>query len=483
MMTLEEKGAKIAGIVLGGSAVFFVVVSFYLAYHFDWTQLGSSLASLLLYGGTSALMALLCFSALRLKASHKINAALLLGSAGASIYSVELLLTIWVSLPSVQDEMEERARVNAAQQMGVPFDRRTHFEVAGDLRRQGIEAYPTSHSPALLEEQPDGSLRSKLNLGREVLPLGWISNRISVLCNESGEYVVYDSDEHGFHNPRGLWRRGGVEIAVVGDSYPHGYCVPSDRNFVALIRRRYPATLNLGMAGHGPLFMLGTIKEYAEVVKPGLVLWFYYEGNDLKNLRMEKDSPLLMRYLEGDFRQGLVDHQADIDRLLMAHIAAATDGMARKREIVEILSDPGELLGRGRDMITLSRLRRQLGVLPPIARLDWPRERRARRPEAPLDLLTKSLMRAKDSVRAWGGELHFVYLPHWHRYAEPRAAEGHRDRVLEIARAVGLNVIDVHEAFAGHPDPLGLFALRLHNHYNEAGHRVVAEAVLRSIPR
>ena len=101
-----------------------------------------------------------------------------------------------------------------------------------------------------------------------------------------------------------------IDIVAVGNSFTLGYCVPSDKNFVALIRRRYPGTLNLGMPGKGPLQVLATLKEYGVLLKPKLVLWFYSEANSLPELQYEKQSRILMRYLSGDFTQGLLARQS-----------------------------------------------------------------------------------------------------------------------------------------------------------------------------
>ena len=133
-------------------------------------------------------------------------------------------------------------------------------------------------------------------------------------------YVTYESDEHGFHNPKGMWKSGRIGVAVLGDSFAQGYCVPSDKSFVALIRNAYPATLNLGMAGNGPLLMLATLKEYLPLYRPKIVLWFYFEGNDLNDLQTEKKSDILMRYLKDDFNQGVLAAQNDIDQSLMNDI-------------------------------------------------------------------------------------------------------------------------------------------------------------------
>ena len=76
----------------------------------------------------------------------------------------------------------------------------------------------------------------------------------------------------------------------------HGYCVPPEKSFVALIRQRHPATLNLGVAGDGPLLMLATLQEHLTALRPRTVLWFYFEGNDLLDLQTERQSAVLRSY-------------------------------------------------------------------------------------------------------------------------------------------------------------------------------------------
>ena len=80
-------------------------------------------------------------------------------------------------------------------------------------------------------------------------------------CNEYGEYVVYESDEHGFRNP-GYMGEAVCRHHCAGDSYTHGVCVPTDKGFVATIRFSIvPAMINLGVNGHGPLTGLATLKN------------------------------------------------------------------------------------------------------------------------------------------------------------------------------------------------------------------------------
>src|SRR5207342_2709188 len=95
-----------------------------------------------------------------------------------------------------------------------------------------------------------------------LLPLGGISRSLTVLCNQSGQYVTYQSDEHGFRNPPGMWDSAGVELAVVGQSFSQGYCQADGKGFVDLLRSSYPLTLNLGMSGESSLLQLAAIEEF-----------------------------------------------------------------------------------------------------------------------------------------------------------------------------------------------------------------------------
>ena len=130
---------------------------------------------------------------------------------------------------------------------------------------------------------------------------------------------MFDSDEHGFHNPPGQWRAP-LDLAFLGDSFVHGSCVPSEANMVAVVRRARPSTLNLGTPGGGPLIMLAQLREYLPALRPRTVVWCHFSGNDLLDLRRESEHPLLVRYLEPGFTQSLAAKQEAIDRGLEDYV-------------------------------------------------------------------------------------------------------------------------------------------------------------------
>ena len=436
--------------------------------------------------------AVLLVASVRLPASVKINGVLVGISALAALYLGEVILAYsgsaiaslgaqaWLSFPQDANSKVAADRLKTLEAGNQKFDTRSRLQVIHDMRDQGVQAYPDVFPRVLFEPASKETIKSILvRNNEEFLPVAGMSMTTTVFCNESGEYVVYESDEHGFHNPRGIWKHGAADIVALGDSYTHGVCVPTDRGFVATIRSKNPHTINLGVNGHGPLTSLATLKEYAVSLKPKLVLWFYYEGNDLRDLDgWEKNSPLLKRYLGSSFSQHLIDRQSEIDQSLKTYI----DGEMVKAEaplsIEKILK-----LQHLRQAVQVFHERRPTEQGLPAELLEYLQDSGAPAALEDLLLFEQILAEARDTVSSWGGRLVFVYLPTWERYRIPALASKDRDRVLSIARDLNLHVVDMHTSFSGHPDPLSLFPFRRYAHYNELGHKLVGDQVLKEIEK
>jgi hypothetical protein len=91
------------------------------------------------------------------------------------------------------------------------------------------------------------------------------------------------------------------------------------------------------------------------------------------------------------------------------------------------------------------------------------------------------LQNARTFINAWNGTLYFVYLPAWKRYAMPWSVGENRDAILALVKGLNIPIIDIHQAFRAHADSLRLFPFRRPGHYNEEGHLLVAETVLRHL--
>ena len=77
--------------------------------------------------------------------------------------------------------------------MGIEFDERTILEVTEDLIAEGIDAVPYGSNLGMRQQTV---MKPEL-----LLPLGGISNKTTVIPNESGQHGIYKSDRYGFNNP------------------------------------------------------------------------------------------------------------------------------------------------------------------------------------------------------------------------------------------------------------------------------------------
>ncbi len=86
-------------------------------------------------------------------------------------------------------------------------------------------------------------------------------------------------DRLGFRNPEPLDRAG---MIVIGDSFVEAGLVPQHDLFSSqLARSEGLPVANLGQSGYGPQQELIVLKRYGLPLRPKVVLWLFFEGNDL----------------------------------------------------------------------------------------------------------------------------------------------------------------------------------------------------------
>jgi hypothetical protein len=404
------------------------------------------------FAAAFGLAAALPLLALRLAPARRANLALAVVSAAVVAYAVELALDRGTGPGTMWAE-----RLRAAEKMG----------------RAGTPAYPSIEPVRLVWARAPNTPSALTVDGVPTLPLATRARSRLVSCRDEpdGAWRVYETDEHGFVNPAGAWSRAPVSLAAVGDSFTAGSCVPVESSMVAGLRDRFPDAVNLGVPGSGPLLMLAVVREYLPALRPREVLWCHFAGNDLLDLRRERDHPLLRRYLEDGFSQGLLQRQEAIDRALDEYV---------ERDLRPAFERAARSRSSAMDALALRGLRSRVGLVfaEPYA-------------SAPTDeeyaLFAAILERARRTVAGWGGTLRFVYLPadeprsHLARAAEAAVEAGARARTLALVGGLSIPVIDVGAAFAARPDADALFACR-ECHYTVAGYRVAADAILAALP-
>lgn len=91
--------------------------------------------------------------------------------------------------------------------------------------------------------------------------------------------MSFSTDKRGFRNRED---RDDADIVLLGDSYVEGAYVSDDETAAAVLEKRTGLRVtNLGMAGFGTLQELETLSHLGVGMKPRMVAWFFFEGNDL----------------------------------------------------------------------------------------------------------------------------------------------------------------------------------------------------------
>ncbi len=301
---------------------------------------------------------------------------------------------------------------------------------------------------------------------------------------------------------------------AVGDSFTEGSSVNSGEESVSHIRKVYPETINFGKAGQGPLSTLAVVREYVEVLKPEIVLWYFYEGNDLLDIKMERTTykgwalgDYFLKYLNSEFRQGLFFKQKEIDEYIKyifwpnfvhstrweptnplnrsANTALAKIKNNLKKIPIEdklLLRGTAEYLKRNYPSIfqdLLKTTKKVTGMTkvdrPPIPPRDW-------------ELFLEVFKLAKQRIEAIGGKLIFVYIPEYERVKSRDTKEfftqthsSNKQKVISFISDMDIPVIDTTKDLIRHDDPLSLYFFRNPGHFNAEGNKYIAEIILKNL--
>jgi hypothetical protein len=450
MKNKRSKSLKFANIVLGITVIIFIFVIICLWYRSNSLQipLNVKLVSLLTAGLMFPIFALFLHNNL------KINIATTLLSTIIVAYSSELVLLTIHNYPLFGK------------------DKRSKIEVILDLRSDGVDAWPHVHSYTFNESN------GLLHKNKRIFPLGGISNKTIVYCNEGGPWIIFKTDEHGFNNPEGQYKKGAVKITLLGDSFALGSCVKPGKDIAGQLRKKGIESLNISNAANGPLLELAALKEYVEPMEPEVVLWLYYEGNDLMNLQDERKSPILLRYLDGTYSQNLLERQGEIDAALVEHVNSYSiikGGVARKKRIFRSIKF-WYLRQKLSSLILTFHNKSPAMVTKPKDNVGY---------KSQLTLFSEILVTASEQTSGWGGKLYFVYLPNQERYmgANNNGNFNNRDDVLEIVNRLGIPVIDFNKVLDKHPVPLSLLSpvRGVRGHYNPEGYELLSTFIINQL--
>lgn len=363
---------------------------------------------------------------------------------------------------------------HAALSLPATGDQREKSQVIDDLRREGHDAYPLVHPRFFLSEE--GKLQEPIKVdGRKFFPIFALKHTKQVVCNELGFWLTIDTDRYGFPNADMDWDVGSVDVAFIGDSFTAGSCVKPDQKFSSLIAKRFGTSLNFGIVHNGPLLELAILKEFAVRRNPKIVVWSYFEGNDLEELSVERNHSILSRYTEEDFSQefdGLLNeiHDAMREKYLQREEGLREKGFCHKKSILQpsfCQINVGYIVKFGlfRDF-----LKERIGVnlaLKSDNRDEF---------DVELNLFQNVLKEAERTVRLWGGRLVFVYLP-GSKSVRTGKKHPYHDRILDRVRELNILTVDTTPALRKNLETDAMFV----THFTPEGNVVVSEEITRFI--
>lgn len=213
---------------------------------------------------------------------------------------------------------------NLAIKNNVYFDKRTSKGLIRDLEKSSNKKYfPIIPNADLLRDKDFKNL----------LPLSDLSNVNTVYCNESGERVIYKSNNFGFRSSNLFEKKNKKDNSnnnfwLLGDSYTQGACV-DDEYTIDTLMKIYFKNKNIYSFGQGAsslLFQYGIFREYikSNLKADDVVFVFHYPNNDYNDIISESKNKILINYLNNNnFSQDLLlnSKNNEKDKILKEYIS------------------------------------------------------------------------------------------------------------------------------------------------------------------
>ena len=291
-----------------------------------------------------------------------------------------------------------------------------------------------------------------------------------LVCNEYGPWLTYLSDKHGFNNREAIWDKDQVKILALGDSYVEGYCSPNPKTIIGKILDNYSNTINLGIAGTGPLAQLATFVEYGQQLSPKIVIWFYSEY-DLADLTYELKDKRLNQYLSSSFSAELINNQKIIDQFSI---------IERRRLLNRNKPTKAQHL---KNFILLQKTNYAVNKSHYNIKV---RKTLMSGLSKNLIVYKKIIKRVKKIVNSWDGHLVLVYLPAKSRYLdEARRYPGleMRPHILQTWRDLGVKIVDLVPVFKNYNGEKNELVHNAVSHFSEDGNALVANTVLSTLEK
>ena len=286
------------------------------------------------------------------------------------------------------------------------------------------------------------------------------SNHYTITCNENGFFGKYLSDRHGFNNQDKIWDEKVINYLLIGDSFGMGSCVLNNQSIQHNINiLTNSSVLNLSIGGNGPLLEYATLREYLKFINTKRIIWFFYEGNDLIDLKNENKSKILRKYLDDQiFSQNLYNLQDKNDSIILKYF-----NKNKKKFRFKLI----------KDFIKLKRLRENIY---------YNKKNRTNFIKIPKNFL-EIVLSAKKLSDNKNAEFYFVYLPSYNRFLNKKNIYPYQELTNLLVKNK-VNFIDLVKIyFSKKKYPLDSFPNKMGGHYTAETYKEISRIIINEIEK
>lgn len=304
-------------------------------------------------------------------------------------------------------------------------------------------------------------------------PLSLNRNKKIIVCNENDFWLVQNTDLFGFINKNKDWDEQ-IDAVFLGDSYAQGQCVRNNENLKSLFEKKDLNILNLAIGGNGPLATNAIYREYAPK-NVETIIWFFYEGNDLNDLKKEKQNVYLKEYFNDySFTFNLKKKNKQISNFLESFHENS------------VLKVQAQQLKWNENIFKLNKVRNMLNKVINYSNFFSDQQLY----EGELTDFFKIFELLYFDIKNNNQKLYFIYLPEYARYSNNKNNDIRDKFRIQIENFITKNFpnveyIDIHnEIFSKIQNNLKLFSRPGRNyggHYSAEGYKLVSEFIIGKI--
>lgn len=375
---------------------------------------------------------------------------------------------------SVKSDIEKIIKLKKE---SINFDNRGIVQFYSDYKKTNANVVLSTTSTGL-NSHLDSSFT--INSNNTIFPLSGISNKETVLCNENGYFAKYSSDNFGFNNPS-VWQEK-YDYLLLGDSNVEGFCVNEKDNLAGNFKKllsKKDSVINLGRGANGPLKNYAILREYIHLLQVDNIFYFHTAGNDLNDLKLELENPILKNYLTNkNYLQNLSQLQKVIDK----NLTTKTEEIIKKHyEFVKSQQNT--------KFIKHFKLHRVVRFKNGILR-DFKKPNEKYTPKKLINGELKDILRSINDLSAKRNiTFYFIYVPTYYNKSAKLKSEkiiNVNDEyyldILNMVSELNIPIIDLRKKlFEKDYDLLSLIPFRMKGHFNERGNKIISNLILKAV--